>query len=339
MSARTLQRSEEYAGHQHPAYRLGRRTLQIVALERLTPHVLQVRLGATDGIRLAPYQPGSHLVVDAGEGRRNAYSLTGDGVNPATYDISVLRLDQHDKGAHGGSAWLHDRLRVGDALEVEGPRSLFPAAHEQRHALLVAGGIGITPILSHARALARTGRCATVLYAYRPGQAAHLDDVRTLTGRGVRLVEAISAAEARTALAGLLADMPFGTHAYACGPPAMLAAYEQAAAHAGWPAGRVHLERFVAPELDPGDPFGVTVASTGATLEVPSGVTLLDVLLEAGVPVNYLCRQGVCGECRVPLRSAGALEHRDFVLTPAEKEAGCDVMACVSRGRDLEVDL
>lgn len=331
------QRSEEYAGHQHPAYALGRRTLRVRALTALTDRILHVELADPHGVPLAPYQPGSHLVLSAGEGRRNAYSLTGDGFNPRGYEISILRLADEDSA--GGSAWLHEHLTVGGTVEVEGPRSMFAQAHEQRHALLVAGGIGVTPVLSHARSIARLGGTATVLYSYRPGHAAHLADLRALADRGVRLVEATSVEQTTAALAGLLADQPFGTHAYACGPAAMLAAYEVAANRAGWPEGRVHLERFVAPELDPGDPFTATVASSGRRVEVPSGVSLLDGLLAAGVEVGYLCKQGVCGECRIPVRSAAELEHRDFVLTPEERETGAHIMACVSRGSDLELDL
>jgi len=329
----TQQRDDEFVGHQHPAYALGRRRLRVTGLTPLTNAILHVELADPEGRPLAGYQPGSHLVVDAGEGRRNAYSLTGDGFNPQSYEISVLRLPE----GRGGSSWLHEHLTLGQELEVEGPRSMFPAAHDQQHALLVAGGVGVTPILSHARALSRAGRGATVLYSYRPGHEAHLDHLHALDT--VDVVEATTVEETQAALDALLASQPFGTHAYACGPSPMLTAYETAASAAGWPSGRVHAERFVAPELDPGDPFTATLVSTGRQVEVASGVSLLDALLEAGAPVGYLCKQGVCGECRLPVRRAAALDHRDFVLTAEEKSAATHVMPCVSRGRDIHVDL
>lgn len=338
--ARTLtagvhQRADEYVGHQHPGYALGVRPLRVVGLTALTDRILHVELADAAGAPLAPYQPGSHLVVAAGEGRRNAYSLTGDGFNPRSYEISVLRLDDRQ----GGSAWLHEHLAVGDTIEVEGPRSMFPPAHEQRHALLVAGGIGVTPVLSHARAVARDGGTATVLYSYRPGHEAHLEDLRALASERIRLVEATTVGQTRAALGVLLDDQPFGTHAYACGPAAMLDAYQEAAVLAGWPQGRVHAERFVAPELDPGEPFTATVASSGLGVDIPSGTSLLDGLLSAGVAVNHLCKQGVCGECRLPVAAAAALLHRDFVLTAEERESGAHVIACVSRGHDVLLDL
>ena len=100
----------------------------------------------------------------------------------------------------------------------------------------------------------------------------------------------------------------------------------------------MHLERFTAPEQDPGEPFTVTLASSGATIEVPSGVSLLQRLLDNGVEVSNLCRQGVCGECRIPVRS-GTIEHRDLVLTDEEKKLGDAMLCCVSRGQNIEVDL
>ncbi|QGF24049.1 PDR/VanB family oxidoreductase [Raineyella fluvialis] len=321
------------SGHLHPGYRAGRRTLRIASRTALTEHITHFELVDPDGLPLRAYQPGSHLVVTAG-GRRNAYSLVDDGVAPDAYRISVLR-----RGEGGGSDWLHDTLRPGDLVEVEGPRSMFAPAPDQRAVLLVAGGIGITPVLSHARARVRAGLPVELVYSYRPGRAAHLADVRALAARsGVRVHEAIGAARTVETLRERLADQPMGAHAYACGPLPLLATYERLAAEAGWPTARVHLERFTAPELEAGEPFTATVASTGQRLDVPAGVSLLDTLLAAGHDVRHQCRQGVCGECRLPVR-ATRLEHRDFVLTDDEKRAGDTMLPCVSRGDQIEVFL
>ncbi len=283
--------------------------------------------------RLTAYQPGSHLIVTAGE-KRNAYSLVDDGINPTSYRISVLR-----RGEGGGSDWIHDHLTPGATLEVEGPRSMFPAILEQRHALLVAGGIGVTPILSHARARVRAGGSADIVYSYRPGHAAHLDELRELaTAPGVSLHEVTTVEDTVAILGARFEAQPLGTHAYACGPVPMLETYVRLAARAGWPTARVHLERFSAPEQDPGAHFRAVVASTGDILDVPPGVSLLQRLLDGGYDVANLCRQGVCGECRIPVR-AGVIEHRDFVLSDNERAAGDSMLCCVSRGQDIEVDL
>ncbi|GAB3074330.1 PDR/VanB family oxidoreductase [Nocardioides zeae] len=328
-----------YAAHQHAAYRTGPRLLRVAEVRALTTEVRHVVLVDPDGGHLAPYEPGAHVVLTTDPGgpgeKRNAYSLTDDGFNPRRYAISVLRREQ-------GSAWVHG-LAAGDLVEVEGPRSAFAPRHDQRHALLVAGGIGVTPVLSHARAIVRWGGSAEVLYSYRPGHAAHLDDLRALAEReDVTLHEATTVAATAALLADRLADQPLGTHAYACGPVPLLETYVDAARAAGWPEHRVHLERFTAPELDPGVPFTATLASTGERLAVPPGTSLLEALLATGRAVPNLCRQGVCGECEVPVRR-GAVEHRDLVLSDAAKECGDRMLACVSRAAraddDIEVDL
>ena len=325
--------SSVVAEHQHAAYRRAARELVVESIHLVAPLVRHLVLAPRDGGPLTPYEPGSHVVVETPTGR-NAYSLTGDGASPHRYTISVLR-----RGDGGGSAWIHDVVAVGDVLTVEGPRSAFPPRHDQRHALLVAGGIGITPVLSHARAVVRWGGTAEVVYVHRPGVAPHLDEVDALTEHGVRVHVAVGRDAGRALLAERLADQPLGTHAYACGPASMLAAYLELGAEAGWPASRLHLERFEGLELDPGVPFEVTVSSTRARVTVPAGTSLLQALLDHGTAVPHLCRQGFCGECRVGVVRAARLEHRDEVLSEHERAAGDTILCCVSRGTDLEVAL
>ncbi|MBF4162418.1 PDR/VanB family oxidoreductase [Nocardioides acrostichi] len=330
--------------HRHPGYRTGTRIVRVADVRDLTDSVRHLRLVADDGLPLAGHEPGSHLVLTTrghdGEVKHNAYSLTGDGVLPGSYAISVLHK-RPEQGGTGGSSWMH-ALGPGDLVEVSGPRSAFAPRHDQRHALLVAGGIGVTPVLSHLRAIVRWGGTAEVLYSYRPGHAAHLDDLRELaTTPGITLHEATTVEGTTRLLADRFADQPLGSHAYACGPPAMLDAYLEAGRAAGWPEERLHLERFAAPELDPGSPFTVRLADDRA-LDVPAGTSLLAALLDAGVDVPNLCRQGVCGECVVPLRG-GEVEHRDLVLSDDERAAGDRLASCVSRGAHpgavIEVDL
>ncbi|MFT3660281.1 MAG: PDR/VanB family oxidoreductase [Gordonia sp. (in: high G+C Gram-positive bacteria)] len=319
--------------HLHPAYRTAPRLLRVAEIVPLTESVKHFRFTPTDGTPLIPFQPGSHVIVTAGD-HRNAYSLVDDGLLPTSYGISVLR-----RGEGGGSDRLHDHLAVGDEIEVEGPRSMFAPVADQHHALLVAGGIGVTPILSHARAAVRDGGTADVLYSYRPGHAAHLTELRELAERpGITLHEATGVPETTEALTRLLRHQPLGTHAYACGPAPMLETYRALAAGAGWPAARVHLEMFAAPEQDPGEPFTVTLTASGRTVEVPSGVSALQSLLDAGVAVPNMCRQGVCGECRIPV-TGGEVVHRDFVLTEEERTRGDSMLCCVSRGSNIEVPL
>ncbi|MGY2078258.1 PDR/VanB family oxidoreductase [Blastococcus sp. SYSU DS0828] len=306
--------------------------LRVTRIEAVTDRVRHIVLTDPEGRSLAGYAPGSHVVVTAG-GTRNAYSLTGSGIAPGDYRISVLRT-----GDGGGSAWLHDVLRVGDLLPVEPPRSAFRPELAARKAFLVAAGIGVTPILSHLAAARAWGRPVEVVYGYRRGEAAHLEEVRELAGHD--LVEA----QGRVALAGALRErmavQPWGTHAYACGPTPLLDLFTATARATGWPPARVHLEHFQARELSPGRPFTARLRHSGRELPVPSGTSLLDAVLGAGVDVPHMCRQGVCGQCLVPV-AAGRVEHRDLVLDDSDRQSSTHMLACVSRAADthLELDL
>lgn len=311
-----------------------RRTLVVTDIVDAATGIRSFTFAAPDGSLLPGFVPGSHLIVGASD-RTNAYSLTNDGVAPTTYQISVLRLAD----GNGGSRWMHDMLSVGDPVEVELPRSAFPPASRAMKHLLVAGGIGVTPILSHLRAARRWNRDIQVLYTFRPGCGAHVDDVIALAGRQAELFVDQSAFTER--LAATLADQPIGTHLYMCGPPGMIDHVVATAHDLGWPESRIHLERFGADALDAGEPFVVRLTESDLTLDVPSGTSVLETLEHNGITVANRCRQGVCGECRIPL-SSGTADHRDLYLTDDEKSAGDAFMPCVSRaaaGRTLEVPL
>ncbi|MEQ6899634.1 PDR/VanB family oxidoreductase [Nocardioides sp. YIM 152588] len=306
--------------------------LVVAAVEESAHAVRTVRLVAPDGAPLPSFVPGSHLVVDCG-GRSNAYSLVGESIAPAEYAISVLLVED----GSGGSAWVHG-LAAGDRVSALRPRSAFaPIASATRH-LLVAGGIGVTPVVSHLRAARHWGRDVQVLYVFREGHGAHVDDVKELAGDAAEFFgDRVGFTER---LRTVLAEQPLGTHVYVCGPGAMIDDVLEAATEAGWPASRVHSERFGLDALDPGEPFRVTLTETGTDVEVPSGTSLLEALEGVGLDVPNLCRQGVCGECRIPV-SAGTPLHRDLYLTDEEKQACDAIMPCVSRadGPTLEVPL
>lgn len=308
--------------------------LLVAGVDDTVPGIRSLTLTAADGRELPGFIPGSHLVIDAG-GRPNAYSLTGSGAAPTSYSISVLRVS----GGRGGSQWVHVDVELGDRVAARLPRSAFPPVAAARKHLLVAGGIGITPIVSHLRAAATWGREVQVLYAFREGYAAHVDDVVGLAPDAELLTDGPEAFTER--LRVVLAEQPLGTHLYVCGPAAMIDAVLSTARELGWPEPRVHFERFGLDALDPGDPFTATVTGDApATVDVPSGTSLLEALEGAGLEVPNLCRQGVCGECRLSVVGGKPL-HRDLFLTDDEKARGDAVMACVSRadGSTLEVSL
>lgn len=305
--------------------------LAVAGTETIAPGIRQLTLVARDGGSLRAFRPGSHIGLRWRDGRVNFYSLTGDGDCPDHYTISVLRAPE----GRGGSAWAH-RLRAGDAVTAVPPRSAFaPVATARRH-LLVAGGIGITPLLSHARWHARQGSDFTLYYVHKPGRAAHLDQLRDLCGERLRGYHGREQLWAD--LGPALTRQPLGTCLYACGPLPLLDAVTTAASELRWPAGRVRSEKFGAADDGPRSPFRVSFPGSERTVQVSSESTLLDALERAGVPVASMCRQGVCGECRIPV-AGGAIDHRDLVLTPAEKASGQWVMPCVSRAAGDELEL
>ncbi|NDZ95253.1 oxidoreductase [Streptomyces sp. SID6673] len=308
--------------------------LVVTSIAEAATGVRDIAFAAPDGGELPGFVPGSHLVVTAGE-RTNAYSVTSDGIAPQHYSISVLRIEDGD----GGSRWLHDRVSIGDVVDVEPPRSAFPPAARATKHLLVAGGIGVTPILSHLRAARRWARKVQVLYTFREGHAAHVDEVVALAGRQAELFSDRRSFTERLDL--VLADQPIGTHLYTCGPAGMIDHVVETAATVGWPESRIHFERFGADVLDAGDRFAVRLTESNTTLDVPSGISALEALEDNGLTIPNRCRQGVCGECRLPL-SAGTPVHRDLYLTDEEKGLGDAFMPCVSRaseGSTLEVPL
>jgi ferredoxin-NADP reductase len=273
-------------------------------------------------------------VLECG-GRTNAYSLTGSGDAPEEYSISVL----HRPDGRGGSSAVH-RLLAGERVLASRPRSAFaPAATARRH-LLIAGGIGITPMVSHLRAALDWNRPAELLYSYRPGGAAHLDEVRRLCSASpaLALAEFSGRRAFREGLAQALRRQPLGTHLYVCGPQGFMDLVLSEARAACWPESRLHLEAFGAAEPASGEPFTARLARSGRTLPVPSGTSLLEALEQAGHPVPNLCRQGVCGECVLPVKG-GRPQHRDLFLAPAEKAANNAIMCCVSRSQDPELEL
>lgn len=304
--------------------------LIVEAAEDAAPGIRTVVLADPEGRQLPSWVPGSHVVVDCGE-RRNAYSLTGPSLSPRTYTFSVL----HKPDGRGGSTWMH-QLSPGAAVAVTSPRSTFEPVAGAHHHLLVAGGIGVTPIVSHARSAARWGQSFSVLYGHRPGAAAYADMLRQLAGDRLETYDDQPGFLRRIEQA--LVAQRLGTHLYVCGPAPLMDFVIRAAAAAGWPSDRVHSERFSGEALDPGQPFTARLARRDRSIDVPAGVSLLDALEGAGVDVPNMCREGVCGECRVPVRSGRPL-HRDLFLSPDERAAGDSIMCCVSRSVDGVLEL
>jgi tetrachlorobenzoquinone reductase len=287
------------------------------------PGVLSFELEALPGERLPAFAAGAHVDLHLPGGLVRQYSLT-NASDGRRYAVAVAL----DKTGRGGSRWLHEQARVGEILRISPPRNTFALAEDASCSVLIAGGIGVTPVLAMARRLQALGRPWRVHYAARSRQAAPLLDALAELGGDVR--PHFDDEQARMLdVAALVRAAPAGAHLYCCGPAGMIAAFEEAAA--GRPADQVHVERFGAAPVAPGaGDFEIELARSGLTLAVPPDRTILDVVLAAGVAAPNACRNGVCGTCETRVL-AGVPDHRDLILSEAERASGSSLMICCSR--------
>lgn len=280
--------------------------------------------------------PGAHIDVELPDGTLRQYSLlAGLSADPRALVIAVKR----DAAGRGGSVRLCDGIAEGDVLRVCAPRNNFALHEGQAPAVLIAGGIGITPLWSMARELQRRGTPWELHYASRNRESAAL--LRELEALGpVRLHFDAENAGRPMDLAAIVAAAAPEAHLYCCGPTPMLDAFEAAAAH--WPAHRRHLERFSAAQpvarADCG--FSLRLARSGRELDVGPGQTILDVIRAAGLDVPSSCEQGICGACETRVLE-GEVDHRDSILSPSEQASHRTMMICCSgsKGQRLVLDL
>jgi ferredoxin-NADP reductase len=296
---------------------------QVVAHDE---NVVALTFAATDRSALPAWHPGAHLDIHLPSGRIRQYSLCGDPGRTDEYRIAVRRIPS----GGGGSIEVHDALPVGSTVTTSGPRNAFPLSvpgygSPTQRLRFIAGGIGITPILPMLGMAERLGIDWSMIYVGRSADSIpFLDEVRRFSARTeIRTddVHGIPAADE------LLGECPDGTTVYACGPAEMITTVRQRLI--GRDDVELHFERFAAPPVVDGEPFTVTVASTGADVSVAADETLLAALRRAGVAAPYSCQQGFCGTCRTHVLN-GVVQHRDTLLTTPERDSGM-MLTCVSR--------
>ncbi len=297
--------------------------LVVTAHRPVAEDVVELRLADPAGDPLPAWQPGAHLRLTLPSGRERHYSLCGDPADRGSYRIAVRRL----AGGGGGSVELHDELHVGVRLTVRRPRNGFAFCGQPR-LLLLAGGIGVTPLLPMAREAQHRGLDWHLVYAGRSAESMPFaEELRALAPDRVSLLTG----EVPTG-EQLLARARPGTAVYCCGPAPMLAAVQRALDAS--PATALHFERFGAAPILDGRPFSIQLGNQGRLLDVPADRSALDVLREARPDLPYSCHQGFCGTCRVQLL-AGTPEHRDRRLTAEERASGA-LLPCVSRAAEGE---
>lgn len=280
---------------------------------------------------------GAHVDLYLPGGMVRQYSLIGS--DPRRMRLAVRR----EASGRGGSAFIHDRLQTGSVIEIGTPRSRFPFAPDAPYAILVGGGIGITPLLSHAQQAETNGIPWELHYACRTAASAPLlAEVRRLESKSrLGRIQFYFTREngPRMDIARIAAEAPAQAHLYVCGPDRMTEAAIQAVA--GWPASRLHLESFSnSNEIARDGGFSAILARSGIELEIPPGQTLLDAILDAGIEADHSCCEGTCGSCEVRVLD-GIPDHRDVILSDAEKSANDRMMICCSgsRLRRIVIDL
>ena len=316
---------------------LGSTTLraEVVSVTRAADRVMALQLQGAQGIDLPRWEPGSHIDVALTDGLLRQYSLCSAPGDPV-WRLGVLE----ETDGRGGSRHVHHQLRVGDVLRVSPPRNKFALRLGTRPLVFVAGGIGITPILSMVHAAATAGADWQVLVLARtPEAAAFVDE---LSAYGERVHTHFASTSGRADLPTVL-DGLGAAHAdvYACGPLGLMTALEDYTS--ARPDCDLRLERFTTdgnPAIRPGDHAFVVEISDGTEIEVRADQTILDALTEADVPVLNSCREGVCGTCETFVLE-GTPDHRDQLLDADERASGEMMMPCVSRcvGPRIVLDL
>jgi ferredoxin-NADP reductase len=313
--------------------------VRVAAITQVADKVKRFRFERLDSEPMPIFSGGAHVVVgmrDGGVLRRNPYSLMSSPTDSSGYEISVLRVEN----SRGGSAFLHEKLKLGDQLIVSQPVNLFPLDVRGRKHILMAGGIGITPFIAMMDQLDRGNRTFELHYAVRT--RAHGAYWRELAEKYGRHRVKIYCDEENVFIPtnAILGNQPLGTHLYVCGPAGMIYGVLGQARKLGWPRQNLHSEEFLAPP--PGKPFKVNLLKSGKTIEVHSHQSILEAVEAAGIDAPYLCRGGACGQCETNVAHCdGKLLHNDHFLEPDDKASGRKIMICVSRiaGSNLALDL
>jgi vanillate O-demethylase ferredoxin subunit len=305
-------------------------TVRVVEVVDETEAVKCFRLARCDGEPLGPYAAGAHIDVTGPTGTTRQYSLCGPPHEGDSYLVAVKRESE----SRGGSAALHQQVAVGSELVISEPRNLFGLAPDAGTHVLVAAGIGVTPLLSMAHHLHREGQDFRLHYFARSREQAAFTALLERAGFAdrVRLHFGVPRHEQADALAGILSGLDHRTHVYTCGPKEFMERVSEAATGL-LPEEQVHVEHFQAlePPGEPGEEFELEI-DTGEVFTVPADRSIVDVLQENGYPIDTSCREGICGTCVLAVLE-GEPDHRDNVLTRKEKAAGDQIAACVSRAR------
>lgn len=315
--------------------------LTVTEVRSETPLIRAIRLAHPSGAPLPSWQAGAHIKVRVPSGGDRSYSLINTSPDlsaceaPRAYRLGVRLEDP----SLGGSVYMHS-LKVGDTIAVLPPSNNFPLQPASEPVVLLAGGIGVTPVVSMAAALSAAGRPYQFIYAGRSrDQLAFLSEIEALAGD--KLAVHADDASGIFDVERLMRSLTKGEPLYCCGPRPMIDRAVALAKELGWAPGRLHFEIFTAASPQSGDqPFEVVLKSSGESFRIPVGKSILDALIEAGKDPMHDCKRGDCGICQVGVVE-GVPDHRDLVLSDSEKAGGKIMQICVSRAKTprLVIDL
>lgn len=298
------------------------------------PNILSYELRSEDGGELPPFTAGAHIDLTLPNGLVRSYSLLNSQAERHRYVIAV----QKDRASRGGSKWVHENLRVGDVLPVSAPRNNFALDESAEKSIFIAGGIGITPILSMIGRLTAIGREWQLFYCTRTRAGTpFLPVLETMPQVRLNFDEELGGK--MLDIEAVVRSAPLGGHLYCCGPTPMLEAFERVTKDLAREC--VHVEYFTAAEPPAKEGgFKVVLAKSGREFAVPAGKSILDTLRDNGLDIPFSCTEGICGTCETKVLE-GIPDHRDRILTDSERASNKTMMICCSgsKGEKLVLDL
>lgn len=332
---------------EHTTHDGGLLRLRVAATRSLNALIREFRLVSADSHSLPAFTAGAHLRVQVmppdGQLDWRHYSLVDFSTEPrateapAEYRIAVRRESE----GRGGSAYMHDIVQAGDTLVVQTPRNEFSLHESDECAVLIAGGIGITPMISMAAHRRAAGRPVRLYYAGRSRELmAYVQELGVLLASDLKL-HCDAESGKPLDVDGVLDRCEPQSRIYVCGPNALLDVVLSKTLARGWSHDRVHFELFSTPVPAAGDrPIEIILARSGRTMTVPADQTILDCLIEHDCDPLYDCKRGECGVCAIGVIE-GEVDHRDYVLSEADRRSHKVIQICVSRARGprLALDL
>ncbi len=305
--------------------------VEVSAVIPMTDAITAYEFRSLDGSDLPPWHAGAHLDIVVAPEYLRQYSMSGDPSDRSRYQIGVLREDS----GRGGSALLHRIFEKGRKIFISTPINHFELNEDASKTFLMAGGIGVTPMIAFAHRLHALGRDFELHYSYKnKADAAYLDVIAAAPWAD-HVRYHVSSDGTRADLDMILSGYVDGAHVYTCGPDAYMASVMDAATRAGFPDDACHLEYFAVPELPDhvNEDFTLVLNTSGKRLHVPADKTATDVLAEHGVHIDVKCSDGICGVCKCGLVD-GAVDHRDFVLS--KKQRADNIILCQSRAKEKD---